>query len=73
MSRESVMQSQLLDEIKKLSVSEKILLVEEIWDGIASSRSASIMNSCVDQSQPEALENEAWRLILCDIYGSGPK
>ncbi len=28
------MQSDLLDEIKKLSVSERILLVEEIWDGI---------------------------------------
>ncbi len=28
------MQNALLDEIKKLSVSERILLVEEIWDGI---------------------------------------
>lgn len=28
------MQTDLLDEIKKLSVSERILLVEEIWDGI---------------------------------------
>jgi putative addiction module component (TIGR02574 family) len=29
-----IMQTELLDEIKKLSVSERILLVEEIWDGI---------------------------------------
>ena len=28
------MQPDLLDEIKKLSISERILLVEEIWDGI---------------------------------------
>lgn len=28
------MQNALLDEIKKMSVSERILLVEEIWDGI---------------------------------------
>jgi putative addiction module component (TIGR02574 family) len=28
------MQTDLLDEIKRLSVSERILLVEEIWDGI---------------------------------------
>ncbi|MDF1581514.1 MAG: addiction module protein [Desulfuromonadales bacterium] len=28
------MQSDLLNEIKRLSVSERILLVEDIWDGI---------------------------------------
>lgn len=34
------MSSELAEQIKKLSVSERILLVEEIWDGIAADNEA---------------------------------
>ena len=36
------MQADFLDEIKKLSVSERILLVEEIWDGIVDADSDAL-------------------------------
>ena len=39
------MQNTLLDEIKKLSVSERILLVEEIWNGIADKENAAVLLS----------------------------
>jgi putative addiction module component (TIGR02574 family) len=35
MTQQDILNSSLLSEIKKLSVSEKILIVEDIWDSIA--------------------------------------
>lgn len=35
MSEQNILDPNLLSQIKKLSVSERILIVEEIWDSIA--------------------------------------
>lgn len=68
----SAMQKALLDEIKKLSISERILLVEEIWDGIVDAEGANLSLSEdqrteldrrieVYQEQPEA--GRSWQEI----------
>jgi len=45
------MQSALLEEIKKLSVSERILLVEEIWDGIVDAGDAAVSLSDAQRTE----------------------
>lgn len=45
------MQTNLLDEIKKLSVSERILLVEEIWDGIVDAEGDSLSLSAPQRAE----------------------
>ena len=49
------MQSDLTREIKKLSVAERILLVEEIWDSIARENEAFELS----QSQKEELDRRS--------------
>jgi putative addiction module component (TIGR02574 family) len=44
------MSSNLTDEAKKLSVSERIVLVEEIWDSIAED------NGCFELTEPQKEE-----------------
>jgi putative addiction module component (TIGR02574 family) len=50
--------SNLKNEINKLSISERIILVEEIWDGIAEENEAFELT----QSQKEELEHRAAEL-----------
>jgi putative addiction module component (TIGR02574 family) len=49
------MTGNLKNEIKKLSIAERIILVEEIWDGIARENEAFILS----QAQQDELERRS--------------
>ena len=74
------MREVLLEEIKKLNISERILLVEEIWDGIARGGAEGISLSAAQRAEldrrldsyrecPEA--GRSWHEVLEEYGRSG--
>jgi putative addiction module component (TIGR02574 family) len=74
------MQSALLDEIKKLSVAERILLVEEIWDGIVDTDDSTLsmpdeqrieLDRRIEAYQNEPNSGRTWHEIQEEYRRSG--
>ncbi len=67
-----------IDEIKKLSVSEKILIVEEIWDSIAreseypelTEAQRKELNRRIDSYHAGSFEGRTWEDIKNDCWKS---
>jgi len=53
----SAMQSELTEQAKKLSISDRILLVEEIWDTIAEENQAFELTDAQKQELDRRLES----------------
>ncbi len=53
----STMQSELTEQAKKLSISDRILLVEEIWDTIAEENQAFELTDAQKQELDRRLES----------------
>jgi putative addiction module component (TIGR02574 family) len=68
------MQSDLAKQIKKLSVSERILLVEEIWDGIARENESFELTKAqqeeLDRRASSSLQGRTWEEIKTEFLKS---
>lgn len=74
------MQNALFDEIKKLSISERIILVEEVWDGIVDAGDDHLsltdvqrteLDRRIDTYQEQAGAGRCWQDILEEYRQGG--
>ncbi|OGR05938.1 MAG: hypothetical protein A2511_05355 [Deltaproteobacteria bacterium RIFOXYD12_FULL_50_9] len=73
------MQNQILTEISKLTVAERIILVEDIWDGIAESDETLELldddqkielDRRIDSNRDNPAAGRSWGEIKDEIYGA---
>lgn len=73
------MQNQLLTEISKLSIAERIILVEDIWDGIAETDETlslladdqkNELDRRIDAYRDNPALGRSWKEIKAEIAGT---